>query len=205
MELKEYFRIIGRHWLIFVAAIVVICGATIIFTLSQPKTYLASTVITVNKSSALKQSQVGYYLYDNYYNVQSSGLFSQIVTTWFSSAAVVKEIYEKAGVPVPNTSQAKLAKTFRAVRAEPATITVSLVGTNRDEVSSLINAAADEMQQKANELGRADKENVYDLVKFNPIITDNSSGLIFNTIVSFIVGLLFGLMLALSVEYFKRS
>ena len=98
MELRDYFKIIGRYWKIFWGLVIACVLATFIFTKIQPQTYLASTTLTVNKASVLRQSDIDYYLFDNYYNIQSSGLFSQIVASWFESPALVKEIYKRADI-----------------------------------------------------------------------------------------------------------
>lgn len=204
MELREYFKIIGRHKTIFWGLIILTTLAAFIFTKTQPKSYLASTTITVNKSSVLRQSQVNYYLFDNYYNVQSSGLFSQIVASWFSSPALVKEIYTKAEIALPNISQKKLAKTFKTVREEPATINVSIAGTNKEELEKLVSNAAQVMQEKTNELGASDKESIYDIVRFTPIVTENAPNLWLNTIIGLISGMFLGAVLALAIEYFRK-
>lgn len=205
MELREYFKIIGNYWKVFLGMILLTTVATIIFTKSQPQTWLAATTITVNKSTILKQSQTNYYLFDNYYNVQSSGLFSKIVTSWFGSPAVVKEIYTKADLALPQISQKKLAKTFKAVWTEPATIEVSLSGSNKDEIEKLINASTIVIQDKANELGKSDKENIYDIVSFTPIVTETTPNLLLNTIIGLIAGILFGAIFALAIDYFSQS
>ncbi|KKQ74055.1 MAG: hypothetical protein US94_C0015G0003 [Berkelbacteria bacterium GW2011_GWB1_38_5] len=205
MELREYFRIIGRYKIIFWGVVILALAGTILFTKLQPKSYLASTTITVNKASSLKQSQVNYYLFDNYYNVQSSGLFSQIITSWFSSPALVKEIYSKADISLPPVSQKKLAKIFKAVRQEPATINISVTNSNKEEAEKLITAAASVMQDKSNELGRSDRENVYDIVTFSSIVSDASANLWLNIFIGLISGILVGIVLTLGVDYFKRD
>lgn len=203
MELREYFRIIGKYQWLFWAVIIVMVVATFLFSRFQPKSYLASTTLTVNKSSALKQSQIDYYLFDNYYNIQSSGLFSQIVTSWFESPAVVKEIYKKADIPLPEVSQKKLIKIFKAVRKEPATINVSFSGSDKDETEKLINAAAEVMQEKTNELGKADRDNVYDIIKFTPIVSETTPNLWLNTLIGLLAGLILGVIFVLAIDYFR--
>lgn len=205
MELREYFRIISKYKTLFWATVIIVTLAAFFFTKYQPKSYLASTTLTVNKSSAIKQSQTDYYLFDNYYNIQSSGLFSQIVTSWFDSPAVVKEIYAKADLSLPNISQRALSKTFKAIRIEPATINVLVTGQDREQVGKLINAAAVVMQDKTNEFGQQDKENIYDIVKFAPIISDISSNLWLNTLIGLVVGILIGVILSLGIDYFKKT
>lgn len=205
MELREYFRIIGKYQWLFWTIVLVVVIATFLFSRFQPKSYLASTTLTVNKASALKQSQIDYYLFDNYYNVQSSGLFSQIVTSWFESPAVVKEIYKKADIPLPQVSQKKLSKIFKAVRQEPATINVSFSGSQKEEAEKLINAAAEIMQEKTNELGKADQENIYDIVKFSSIVSETTPNIWLNTLIGLVAGLILAIIIVLSIDYFRTG
>lgn len=204
MELRDYFKLIGKHKVIF-WTIVILCGlSAFIWTKVQPKSYLASTTFTVNKSSSIKQKDSTTYLFDNYYNIQSAGLFSQIVTTWFESPSMVTEIYQNAGITVPNVSQKKLSKTFKAIREEPATINVNLVGTSKEDLNKLLNSAAVVLQQKTNDLGKSG-ESTYDLAKFTPVVTDNSPNMILNTIIGLFAGLFLAIILVLGVEYFKED
>lgn len=205
MELKDYFKIIGRYWKIFWGLVIISVLATFIFTKVQPQTFLASTTLTVNKASVLRQSDIDYYLFDNYYNIQSSGLFSQIVASWFESPALVKEIYNKAEIDLPPISQKKLAKTFKAVREEPATINVSITGPKQEELEKLINAAPQVMQEKANELARSDQENIYDIIKFTPIVTETTPNLWLNMLIGLLAGLILGAIISLSINYFKEN
>ena len=202
MELRDYLKIIGKYKIVF-WTILILCGlSAMIWTKIQPTSYLASTTFTVNKSSALKQKDVNYYLYDNYYNVQSAGLFSQIVTTWFESPSLVTDVYNKAGITVPNVSQKNLSKTFKAVRTEPATINVSISGTNKDDLTKLLNAAAVVLQEKTDDLNKSG-ENIYDIAKFTPVVSNDSPNLALNTIIGLFAGLLLGIVIILGVEYFK--
>jgi len=202
MELRDYFKLIGKH-LILVVIIIVLSGlGTFFLSKYQPKTFTSATTLIVNKKSALDQDKVTYYLFDNYYNVQSSGLFSQMVATWFESPALAKEIYEQAGLQVPDISQKALTKTFRAIREEPATIHLSTVGKNPVELEKLINAASAVIQQKINEMGKTDTS-FYNIVTFSTITTENKVNLPLNTIIGLIAGLMVGIIAALGTEYFK--
>lgn len=205
MELREYIKIIRRYGKLFWAVVILATAFAFILTKIQPQTFLASTTLTVNKSGAIKQSQTDYYLFDNYYNIQSSGLYSQIIASWFESPAVVKEIYTKADVLLPPVSQKKLSKIFKAVREEPATINVTLSGTNKNELDKLINSAADTMQDKTNEIGKSDKDNVYDIVKFTPVITETTPNLLLNTIIGLLSGIILGVILVLATAYLREE
>lgn len=204
MELRDYLKLIGRHKAIF-WVIVLLCGLSAMgWTKIQPKSYLASTTFTVNKTSSVSQKDATYYQFDNYYNVQSAGLFSQIVTTWFQSPSLVTEVYQKAGIAVPNISQKKLAKTFKAIQQQPATIEVNLTGTNKDDLNKLLNSAADVIQEKTNQLSLTG-DTSYELAKFTPVVTDNSPNLVLNSIIGLFAGIFLGAILILGVEYFKED
>lgn len=203
MELRDYVKIVRKHFIVFIIVVILGGGFAFFFTKRQPVSYTAQTTFTVNKTSALKQSQVNYYLYDNYYNIQSAGLFSQVVTTWFSSPAVVAEIYQKAGVDSAGLSQKALSKSFKAVFSEPATINVTLSGANKDELSKLMNAAGDVLQKKTNELNNGDT--VYEIAKFKPIISQNKPNTVINSLIGLIAGAILGIILALSISYFREE
>jgi capsular polysaccharide biosynthesis protein len=204
MELKDYFKLIAKHKAIFWTIVVLAGISALVFTTAQPKSYLASTTFTVNKSSSIQQKDSTTYLFDNYYNIQSAGLFSQIVTTWFESPSLVTEVYDNAGIPVPAVSQKKLSKTFKAIREEPATINVNLTGTNKEDLNKLLNSAAQVLQEKTDQLSK-NGETTYDLAKFTPVVTDNSPNLILNTIIGLFAGLFLAILLVLGVEYFKEE
>ncbi|AKM82658.1 TPA: hypothetical protein DD449_01030 [Candidatus Berkelbacteria bacterium] len=204
MELKEYFKIIGKHLWVFVTIILLTTVFAFGFTKAKPTTYTSSTTFTVNKASALKQSQANYYLYDNYYNVQSSGLYAQVVASWFSSPAVVTDIYQKAGIAVPNVSQNTLGKTFKATYDQPSVINVSISGSDQTELQKLMNAAYDVLQAKTDELGQNDVS-FYELAKFEPVVTKDNPSLILNTVIGLIAGIILGALIALAVEYFKED
>lgn len=204
MELREYIKIINKYKLIFWSIVILCALSALIWTKIQPKSYLASNTYTVNKTSALLQKDASFYQFENYYNVQSSGLFSQIVTNWFESPSLVKEIYENAGIPVPAVSQKKLSKTFKAIREEPATINVSVTGSDKEELITLLNSASEVLQQKTNGMSK-NSENVYELAKFTPIVNDNSPNLILNTIIGLFAGIFLAIILAMGLDYFKSE
>lgn len=203
MELKDYLKIIRKHIWVFVIIAILTTGFAVIFTKTRPISYTAITTFTVNKGSSLKQSQANYYLYDNYYNVQSAGLFAQIVSQWFNSPAVVTSIYQNANITVPDVSQSALGKTFKATYSQPAVIDVSISGKDQDQLQKLMNSAFQVLQGKTNELGQNDNA-FYQLAKFDPIVTRDQQNLPLNTIIGLIAGLILGALVALSIEYFKE-
>lgn len=204
MELRDYIKIIGKNFWIFAIIVILSVGFAFGFTKTRQTTYTSSTTFTVNKGSMLKQSQANYYLYDNYYNVQSAALYSQIVQLWFESPALVTEIYQKAGLAVPNVSQKDLGRTFKAARSEPAIINVSVSGADKDQLQLLMNSAYTVLQAKTNELGSNDTS-FYQLAKFDPVVTKDQPSLLLNTAIGLLAGLILGALIALAIEYFKEG
>lgn len=204
MEMREYFKIIGNYWKVFVAIVILGTLATFIFTKMQPTKYTASTTFTVNKNSALKQTEVNYYLYDNYYNIESAGSFAQVVANWFMSPAFVDEVYKNAGLEVPNVSQSKLANTFRSAYMQPATIDVSISGSNKDELTKLINSAAVVVQEQTNKLGK-NSDSFYEIAKFDPIVSQNNPSLILYTLIGFFASVLLGAVIVFAINYFSKK
>lgn len=204
MEIRDYLKIFGRYLIVFIIIVIVGGLSAYFWTKAQPKSYLASTTVTVNKASTIKQQDVNYYLYDNYYNVQSAGLFSQIVVSWFTSPALVKEIYIKAGVAVPDIAQNKLSKIFKAVRQEPSTINLSISGANKEDVDKLILAATDVLQQETDKLS-SNSNSLYQIVKFTPITSDNVPNVAMNTLIGLFAGLVIAIFASLSLEYFRKK
>jgi len=204
MEIRDYFKIFSRYVLWFVIIVILTGFSAYLWTKNQPQSYLASTTVTVNKASALKQQDVNYYLYDNYYNVQSAALFSQIVVSWFTSPAFVTEIYAKAGVNAPDIAQAKLGKIFKAVRQEPSTINLSVSSGNKEEASKLIAAATDVLQEETNKLSK-NSDSLYEIAKFVPVVSDNKPNVATNTLLGLLAGLVISVFLSLGLEYFRKK
>lgn len=202
MELRDYFKIISKHFSIFIIIVILTTVFAFVLTKTKPTAYTASTTFTVNKTSSLKQSEVNYYLFDNYYNVQSAGLFAQIVALWFESPALVTEIYQKAGVETPNISQKALGKTFKAVFEVPSIINASITGSDQDKLSKLLDASYDVLQSKTDELGKNDTA-FYKLAKFTPIVTKDQPNILLNTLIGLVAGLILGALVAMAIEYFK--
>lgn len=204
MELRDYIKIIGKNFWVFIIIVVLSAVFAFGFTKTRPTTYTSSTTFTVNKGSVLKQSQSNYYLFDNYYNVQSAALFSQIVQLWFESPALVTEVYQKAGITLPDVSQKELGKTFKAVRDEPAIINVSVSGPDKDQLQKLMNSAYTVLQAKTNELGSNDTS-FYQLAKFEPVVTKDQPSLLLNTAIGLISGIILGVLITLAIAYFKEE
>lgn len=204
MELRDYISIIGRHiWVVIVIIILAILSA-FFFSRGKVTTNTASSTFTVSKNPVVKQNQASYYLYDNYYNVQSADLFAQIVAKWFSAPSFSNEVYQKAGLSASNLSAKELGKSFTATYQIPATISVSITGENRETINTLMNTAAKVVQEKTAALGQG-QDSYYEITNFTPVVSENKSNTKINVLIGFVSGIILGILAALGIFYFKRE
>lgn len=204
MELRDYISIIGRHIWVVIIVIIVTTFSAWFYSRNQVPTYTATNTFTVSKNPVAKQSQTAYYLYDNYYNIQSSDLFAQIVTKWFSAPSFSQEVYQKAGLSAANLSVKELGKSFTATYQIPATVNVSITGENKDTVTTLMNTAPEVIKTKTAELGQG-QDSYYEISNFTPVVNENKSSQKMNLLIGFVSGIILGILAALGIFYFKRE
>lgn len=204
MELRDYFSIIGRHIWVVIIVIIAATFSAWFYSRSQVPTYTSTNTFTISKNPLAKQSQTPYYLYDNFYNIQSSDLFAQIVTKWFSAPSFSQEVYQKAGLSAANLSAKDLGKTFIAVYQIPATINVSITSENKDTVTTLMNTAPDVIKEKTAELGQG-QENYYEISNFTPVVSVNKTSTKMNIVIGFASGAILGILAALAIFYLKKE
>lgn len=204
MDIRDYLKLLRRFWIVIVVIVVLGAAASYFFSRKQPPTYTASNTLTITKTNALKQSEVNFYLFDNYYENQEANIISQTLVGWFSSSSFVQEIYQKAGVDSAHLSMRELSSAFTAVRTDPATITLSINGKDENQVSNLINAAPDVLQTEANNFSK-NNNSTYKVFRLNPVIVENKPSLLLNTLIGFAGGVILSLLVIFGIIYFKKE
>ncbi len=148
MELRDYIKIIGRYWITILVITLGLAAVIAIWSEVQPIKYDASATVVVNKPDTVPQRTANYFLYDKYYSIQASSLYADTLTAWLSSASTAKEIYEKAGYPVPNVSIKSLGKIFKPRRLPPVTIDIDVIDTDQSKAQKLADAAVEILNEK---------------------------------------------------------
>jgi capsular polysaccharide biosynthesis protein len=206
MELRDYFKIIGKYWLTIVGVTVVITGLTVAWSVMQPVKYESSITVAVNKPNTVPQRTAAYFQYDKYYSIQASSLYADTLSAWLSSAGTTKEIYEKAGYPVPDISIKKLGREFRPRRLPPVTLSISVVNTDRAKAEKLATAAGDVLEARTEEQRRGDDPDHYFTLISDPAVTaEVRQDLALNTLIGLVAGLILGFILAFLRDYLRRS
>lgn len=204
MEIKDYLQIIKKHLGLFLGIVFGCIILAIVLTISRPVTYTAQTSFTASKSSISDPLEH----YDEINKVcsttQLTGSYAQTVSLWFTSAAVVKEIYQQGDLEVPNVTQDKLAKTFKAIHSLEGVIRVTVNGRNKDDLVKLLDSASIVMQGKTADFTDLDK-NTYKLTEDTPIVTQDSPSLVLNILIGLIAGLILAVLTVLTLQYFKNA
>lgn len=205
MELKDYIRIISKSWLMILIITLLVTLATVIWSKVQPLKYESGVTLVVNKPNTVPQRAVGYYQYDKFYSIEASSLYADTLTSWLSSAGTAKEIFEYAGLPVPNVSLKKLGRIFKPRRLPPVTIGVTVINKDRERAEKLVKAAVAVVEEKTEEQRRGDDPDHHFAIIAGPTVTaEVRQSIALNSLLGLIAGLIIGLAVAFLREYLKK-
>lgn len=206
MELSDFFRICRRESRIVLGIPLIALIVSLIVLARQPTKFETATTLTLTRSTSLNQAEVPFYLYDNYYAIQSSGFIADTVLAWFNSPAIMKEIYDRAEISTASLRPKQLIRTFRARKIIPAN--VELVTSHSDQATgeALIRSATGSVTERIQELSKAGEKSGGGFTVFaeEPITTEANKPYRLVAVGSLLVGLLAGVMLALGKHYIKR-
>lgn len=100
MELRDYILILVKRWVVFVGIFAVILGMFTWAAFQDEPKYEAVASISVLKESEVPVEAAGYE-FDNFYNLQATGLITDLMLGWLEESATVQQIYAAAEVPLP--------------------------------------------------------------------------------------------------------
>jgi capsular polysaccharide biosynthesis protein len=204
MELKDYLKIIGKSWATIFGIAAIVTILVTIWTMIQPLRYDASNTIVVNKPDPVSQRDASYYQYDKYYAIQASSLYSDTLAAWLSSPDTAKEIYEKAGYPVPDVTIKKLAKIFKPRQQPPVTVSVTIRDQDKDKAERLVNAAVDVLKSKVDQQHASDAQgDHFEIFNGKTIVLPAREDLLLNMVIGAVAGLIVGFMTAFLKEYLR--
>ncbi len=160
MNLREFLEALKKHFWVLLALIIVLAAAGLIATWRLPQTYEAGSLATAVRTSTTSQSDVNYYLYDDYYSIQSGAFIADNIVSWLASAPSVVSIYESSNVPLPTKNMKALGKIFEAKKlsATSNVVTYKTSNTNPDEGKKLIESANKFISQQVAEINNKQRE-----------------------------------------------
>ncbi len=206
MELKDYLRMISRSWQLIIGITILVTALVLVWSVLQPVKYESSTTVVVNKPNPVSQRSVSFFQYDKYYSIQASSLFADTLTAWLSSPSTAKEIFEKAGFPVPDVNLRKMSRIFKPRRLPPATLNVTVVDKDREKAEKLVSAAVAVIEEKTEEQRKNDDPDHYFTIISGSMVTAAAKqDLLINTLVGLIGGLILGLIGGFLREYLRKQ
>lgn len=202
MELRDYVKIVSKNlWILIVVVIMTTLGA-FWFTKMQPVTYDGS--LSLNVTKVPEKGATNVYRYDQYYALEASSMMADTVASWLKDPSSVIEIYNNAQVELPTQSAADLSKIINAKKLPPSTITVLINGNNEGSLKNILSSTIKYIKSRVetdhSTLGTENFEVKYS----DPAVLKHDSGLLLNTALGFIAGIIIGLALIALVDYFKR-
>ncbi len=206
MELRDYIKILRNSWAMITSITVIVALLTAAWSVIQPVKYESSATIVVNKPNPVPQRNASFYQYDKYYSIQASSLYADTLAAWLSSPQTAKEIFERAGYPVPNVNLKKLGRIFKPHRLPPVTLNVSVIDQDQTKAEKLAAAAVSVLQDRTLEQRKQDDpDNYFSLITGKPVAAESKQDLALNTIIGLIGGLILGLIAAFLRQYMKES
>lgn len=203
MELREYLAIIGKRSWLFITVILLITMGTYLFTVSQPKSYDASSFVNVVVKQSTEQKP-DYYDYDNYYSLQASSLFADTIIAWLKDPSNVIKIYNQAQIERPDIKLNNFSRLIKTRKNNPATVQVMFNHKDKLIAESLINTTVKFIEDKTNQWAQQDLiKDVY-IDNSQPIVIEYKPSVLLNTVIGFVAGIVLGLALVFFVEYLKK-
>lgn len=206
MELSEFFKILRREIRIVLGVPLIAVVVSLIVLARQPAKFETATTLTLTRSTSLNQAEVPFYLYDNYYAIQSSGFIADTVLAWFNSPAIVKEIYDRAEISTTNLTPKALIRTFRARKIIPANVELTTAHPDQATGERLIRSATQSVTERIKELSTAGEKSGGEFTVFaeEPITTVAVRPFGLVALGSLLVGLLAGVIVALLKYYLAK-
>lgn len=206
MEIKEYFQVLRRNWILIVVTIIVFCLVAFLVTKRQPYNYQASSAIEIVRYQTQRQADVLYFQYDNYYANQAASAVSDNAIGWLSSASTVAEIYQKAGYPLPTANIRNLGKTFTLQKkvSTSAVIDVAYSSRDQEQARNLIKTASEVVKERVEQQNKNDTSSVLSVRVNEPVSIADPKLTGLNTAIAGFVGLLMALGIVSIREALKK-
>ncbi|HWQ88597.1 MAG TPA: Wzz/FepE/Etk N-terminal domain-containing protein [Desulfitobacteriaceae bacterium] len=201
MELRQYWEVIRKRWLILIALplIAALTSGIISFYILKPVYQASTTLIVGKKAEDISQALMGQILD---YNVLQANL--QLAKTYgeiAKSRTVEQSVIEKLDL------QMTVAELDKQVLINPVKNTeileIQVNNTNRQLAAAIANAMAEEFSAAVIEIKKVDSVSIVDeaLAPIQPVKPNKMQ----NILIAFLVGLMAAVGLAFLLEYLDNT
>lgn len=160
----QFFQILRKELIKIILITLLFGGVAFGFAATQPPVYQAATTVSVNPKTLLKQSAVNFYLYDNYYAIQASGFVTDSVAAWVQSPGIVAQIYDRAGLVLPQGDSQKLSRIFSTKKETEKVnvLTITIQGEDKNQVQKLIDSASKVLKDELEKLNQSQTTSAFE-------------------------------------------
>jgi capsular polysaccharide biosynthesis protein len=195
MEIRNYFRTIGRFIWWLVVPVVVVMIITLVVSIIYEQSYEAPLAFSVNRKT--QEDTTNDYQFDSYYAIQANNILGTQFSEWLKSNWLISEIYQRAGLQEENSI---LEKEWKVAYTSPQNIELLFRGRDKNRVESLANAATSVVNdEKETFSGTGDKVIGTVGIPSNFVVVTKRTSMPLNLLVGLVVGIILGLIFV----YFK--
>jgi len=202
MELRDYLKIIKKHYLLILTVTILVGVSSFVFTLTRTVVYDTSLSLFITRTTSQITQD---YKYDGYYAIKASELFSDTVKQWLESPEVVVEIYKQAEIDLPFKSLRKLRKVFSAYKMSSQFVEVRFKERDEQKAQKVSSAIPLVLQSKTHELTGEMKDMSFSIKAANPIIVEKNPKPLLNSLIGLISGFVLGIFIVFFKEYFRKD
>jgi capsular polysaccharide biosynthesis protein len=145
MELREIIKILTKYKVALAISVVIGVLGGIAFYIS-PKTYSASGSFYIKRGADTLRFK--YFAYEGYYAQQTGLSYTNTVMALFESLDIRFEALNKLNLPTDNTSLRRYSRIIKAKKVGPQIITLTVKGTNTEELGRLWDSVANTVIEK---------------------------------------------------------
>lgn len=197
MELKEQLKLYQKNflWIVLITILVVVLSAG--WALMRPAQYEANISFGINIQN---REDTAEYTFDGFYKLQASDLQADTISSWFASPALVKVIYENAGLELEEGDIAKLKSIFETKKLAPQNLQVTFKNGNEDDAEALAQSAIDFVAERtANSSRTSDDKPIFATMGDYVVVESQIS-----PVLAGVLGLIVGVGLGIGVVNFKE-
>lgn len=195
MEIRNYFRTIGRFIRWFIIPLILVLLLSLIISLVYNVSYQAPVSFAINRKP--QQAQTTDYQYDSYYAIQANNILATQFTEWLKGASVVPVIYKRAGL---KDESSLLQKEWKVEDHSPQDVEIIFRGRDKDRVYALANSALETVNEKKDEFTGTGESSLGTVnIPSEVIVVAKNTSILLNLLVGFLAGIIVGLIFV----YFK--
>jgi len=201
MELRDYLTMYWRQRWLIVTMVVVATLTTYLVASTRPVQSGVSTSFAVNR---VNREITPDYQFDGYYALQAADLFAQTVVSWFSTPAILQEIYQEANLDPASKSIDTLPSRFHVKKYSAQNIVVRFTERTpqrAEQVAVAMNTVLTERTEQLNQT--ADNKSLFALVATKPVVADAKPNPWLFSAAAAVVGLGLALLTAAGRQYLR--